>query len=374
MSLSLATATFTGIPDDVVKKIDVYGDLSSELQNSLTSKISAFDTNLNGIISKSLNTVNGIGAEIANRGIDLPTAINRIKDALGGSRSAITEISESLERAILGDLTGIDEGTGYVRRANEMVDSVKLVMDGYDRTFKQDGFTDASGVIRFIRDLSGNQLIDVFDLGAEAALAMGVITEISNWGIPELVDETLGAKRENDIWSYKYDDEFRFSVVKRASDRISPSTNLAVINSLMIHGGDKALVADNPSFPLRLLSGYVLPEGCVQGGPFPVDPDVPFGEQTKTNYAYEGHLLLHILNTLKPNWFYVTRIVKTDDPSQPFKTASVWNLEYLTTASEAAKKVLSTNKDISKAMLSAPFYRIESGISLIKNMYPYFVE
>lgn len=373
--LQLAIPTFTGVPNDAVKKIDVYGNVDDTLQNSLVSKISAFDSNLNGVISSSLKTVKGIGDTLMNNGMDLITARDRIKEALGGSRYAITEISEMLERAITGDLTGIDEGTGFVRGANTMIDSVKLVIDGADRTFNQAGYKNVSGVMGFIRDLSGNQLIKTFDLGAEAALIKGIITEVSKWGVPELIDETFGAKwnTEKDIWEYSYSDEFRFSVTKRASDSISPSTNLDVIWSLITHGGEKALIAENPLFPMQLLNGYVIPEGTSQGGPFPVNAADPYGKQTKNNYAYQGYMLLKILNLLKPDWFYVERTYATGTPNTPFAKDTVWDLQYLQTASEGAKNVLSTNTDLRDALLAAPFYRIESGIALLKNMYPYIV-
>ncbi len=373
--LSLAVPTFTGIPSDAVKKIDVYSDVGTELQNEKVSQISAFDTGLDGIIGSSLKVVKGIGASILDKGMDIPTAQNRIRDALGGSRSAITDISETLERAILGDMTGADQATGYVRGANTMIDSVKTIINGVDRTFVQTGYKNVTGVMGFISDLTGNTLVKTFDLGAEAALIKGVLTEVTRWGIPELVDEAYGAKW-NDTdkkYEYSYSDDFRFSVTKRASDSISPSTSLSVIESLMTHGGETALIADNPAFPLQLLGGYVIPEGCVQGGPFPVDATSPFGEQTKPNYVHQGYQLLSILNRLKPNWFYVNRTYKTGDSNNPFATETVWDLEYLTLASEGARLVLATNDDLRDAMLAAPFYRVESGVALLKNMYPYIV-
>jgi len=373
--LNLANVSFTGVPNDTVKKIDVLGDVGDELQNSLVSKISAFDTNLDGIISSSLKSIKGIGDAFLNTGMDLPSARDRIKEALGGSRYAISEISEMLERGITGDMTGMDEGTGYVRGANTMIDSVKLVMDGVDRTFNQSGYKNVSGVMGFIRDLTGNQLIQTFDLGAEAALIRGVITEVSKWGVPELIDETFGAKWDSDNKRYNYDysDEFRFSVTKRASDSISPSTNLAVIQTLITHGGDKALVAENPAFPTQLLNGYVIPDGCVQGGPFPVDPADPYGPQTVPNYRHQGYSLMKILDTLNPTWFKVERVYQTGDDTNPFARDTVWRLEFLQTASEGAKTVLSTDPEVRDALLAAPFYRIESGVNMLKSMYPYIV-
>lgn len=385
--LPLAAPTFSGLPDAVVEKVDVYSDVDPNLKNKLASKISAFDTDIDSVISGATKMVKGIGSSLKNNGIDLVTAKQRIQEALGGSRGSISDISEVLEREITGDLTGVDEGTGYVRRANTMIDSVKLAMGGFDRTFKSSDYKNVSGVLGFIRDLSSNQLINVFDLGAEAALIKGVLTEVSSWGIAELVDETFGAKwnSEKNSYDYSYDDEFRFSVTKRASENLSPSTNLSVIESLITHGGNTALIAENPNFPDQLLAGYVLPEGCVPGGPFPVmipDPNNangpaipdPSGAQKVPNYYDQGRRLKRILNILKPSWFYVNRNVFTGNAGNPWRTDVVWNLQYLATASEPARLVLMEDTDLRVAMMTAPFYRMESGIAMLKNMYPYFVE
>lgn len=373
--LSLAIPTFTGIPDDIVKKIDTYSDVGTELQNSLASKISAFDTNLGGIIHKSLTALSDIGDRINSGEINIYEAQQRIKDALGGSRASITEIATWLEQAIVGDMTGVDVGTGFVRGANAMIDSAKIVIDGVAHTFINNDYKSVTGIVGFIKDLTGNQLIELFDLGAQAALVKGVLTSVVDWGIPELIDESFGAKwnKEKNYWDYEYSDEFRFSVTKRASDSISGSTSLAVIDQIMVHASDSALVADNPNFPMQLLAGYVLPEGCVGGGPFPVDPTKPYGEQTQPNYAHQGWQLLDILNRLKPDWFYTERLYHTGNDNTPFKKETVWNLQFLPTASEAARLVLSTNANLRDAMLAAQFYRVDSGIALIKQMYPYFV-
>jgi hypothetical protein len=385
--LPLTLPTFTGLPTDKIAEVDVYTDANPELKNKLASKISAFDTDLGGIIGSATKMVKGIGNQLKASGIDLPAAQQRIKDALGGSRAAISDLAEGVERSIFGDLTGIDEGTGYVRGANTMIDSVKMVYDGATRTFKDGNFKNVSGIVDFIGDLSGNRLIGVFDLGAQAALVKGILGEVSDWGIPQLVDETFGAKwnAEKNTYDYNYDDEFRFSVTKRASDSISPSTSLAVIDRLMEHGGDAALVADNPLFPQTLLAGYVFPEGIHPGGPYPVmipDPNNPTGPaipdpsgaQTVPNYVDEARKLVSIMNRLMSGWFEVDRTVATGNPDAPWRVDKVWTFQYINTASDAAKAVLSTDAKYRDALLAAPFYRVESGIGLLKNLYPYFVE
>lgn len=376
--------TFSGLPDSVVKTVDVYSNVSTDLANKLVSKVSAFDTDLDSIIAGATKMVKGVGTALQDRGIDLNTAKNRIQDALKGSRSAITDISEMLERSIMSEITGTDEATGYVRGASTMIDSVKLIYDGVQRTFINGDYKNVSGVMGFLSDLTGNSLVKTFDLGAQAALVKGILSEVSDWGIPELIDDTLGAtwNKNSNRYDYSYNDEFRFSVTKRASDSLSPTTSLEVIERLMLHGGTKALIADNPAFPDQLLAGYQLPEGCIPGGPYPVmipdplDPEGPLvpdptGAQLKSNYFDQGKRLIKILNELKPSWFYVNREVFS---GTEWRTDTAWNLVYLATTSDDAKSVLSTDPDLFTALLTAPHYRVESGVSMLKVMYPYFIQ
>ncbi|MBW6072815.1 hypothetical protein KZ856_38260, partial [Pseudomonas aeruginosa] len=164
--------------------------------------------------------VKGIGNKILNNGIDLNMARTRIADALKGSRSSIVSLATDVERSIMEELTGEDTGTGYVRKATDMIDGVKMVLNQKDYYFKDGNFSGVNSIIGFMGDLTNNSLLRVFDLGAEAALMKGIIEEVTAWGIPDLVDETFGAKWTDNKYEYDYDDDFRFSVVKRASASI----------------------------------------------------------------------------------------------------------------------------------------------------------
>ncbi|QBX32361.1 hypothetical protein [Pseudomonas phage PA1C] len=368
--VQLAIPSFTGLPDAAVKEVDAYTEQSAELKNQLASKVTAFGVGADELIQKSLGVVKGIGNKILNNGIDLNMARTRIADALKGSRSSIVSLATDVERSIMEELTGEDTGTGYVRKATDMIDGVKMVLNQKDYYFKDGNFSGVNSIIGFMGDLTNNSLLRVFDLGAEAALMKGIIEEVTAWGIPDLVDETFGAKWTDNKYEYDYDDDFRFSVVKRASASISPSTDLATIERLMLHGGVSALIAENPNFPAQLLQNYVFPEECVPGGPFPkmipdpnnpTGPEIPdpTGAQERPNYADQMATLVRILNQLKPDWFTTRR------QGQP-----VWNLYFLSHASEDATTLILSSETHREAMLTAPFYKMENPIELIKSFYP----
>lgn len=366
--LNLANPSFVGLPTDIVKKVDPYGIVNADLQTSLASKLTAFDLDFGSVVSKSVDMVKKIGSKLSDASISLPEARDRIKDALGGSRAGISSLAEGLEDMMLGDMTGRDPGTGYVRTANDMIDGVKMVINGKDAVFSQSGFANIRSITDFIGDLTNNTLINVFDLGAEAALIKGVLNQVTGWGVPQIIDETFGAKwnESKQNYDYKYDDTFRFSVVKRASVDLAPTTDLATINQLMIHGGPTALVAANPNYPEQVLEQYSFPLGIRPGPINPLSPD-------DKRYETELALLVSILDTLKPDWFQISRKVFNPLPTPAWTIEMDWNLRFISRASEDAKKLLMSDPKYVKAMLTAPFYSIGSGQQMLKNMYPYIV-
>lgn len=365
--LPFAPPSFVGLPTDAVKKVDPYGVVNPEVQTAIASKLTAFELGFDKLVSNSLDMVKGIGAKLKENGISIPEARDRIKDALGGSRQGISYLAEGLENMMIGDMTGKDPGTGFVRTANDMIDGVQMVINGKDAIFNQGNFPNVQAITSFIGDLTGNNLIKIFDLGAEAALVTGILTEVTAWGVPQIIDETMGAtwNDTSKTYDYKYDDEFRFSVVKRASDNLAPTTNLATIEQLMIHGGPTALVAANPVFPEQLLEQYLFPLGIVPSAD-PQRPDL-------RTYAQELEQLTAILNQLKPDWFQLQRMVYREGQTPAYQPELVWNLRFISRASEDAKKLLMSQEKYIAPLLTAPFYDVYNGKQVLKNMYPYIV-
>lgn len=365
--LSLASPSFVGTPDAPVKKVDPYGKVNPEVQTSIASKVTAFDLNFDTILSKSVDMMKKIGGKMADGSVSIPEAKDRIKDALSGSRQGINYLAEGLEELMLGDMTGKDPGTGYVRTANDMIDGVQMVIAGKKSTFNSGGITNVRSIVDFVGDLSNNPLISVFDLGAEAALVKGILTQVTAWGIPEIVDETFGAKW-NDTdkrYDYDYDAAFRFSVVKRTSADLSPNTDLKTIKQLMTHGGPAALIAANPSFPEQLLEQYNFPLG--------ISPTKDDARPDLHTYSEELALLEEILAQLKADWFEIQRIVFDETTDPKYRPEKVWNLRFISKASEDARTLLMSEPKYVSPILTAGFYEVTSGQQMLKSMYPYIV-
>lgn len=348
---AIALPSFLGTPEDATKVVDAYGETSSELRTQLSSKISSFSSGLGGIFDKTVGIAKGIGDKLRTDAIDLPSAMRRVQGALKGSRSDITKIASSTEKLIMGELTGSDKNTNYVKTVTDVARGVELMVgDGRQviDSFKNGGYNQVSSMVGFISDLTNNPNLKLFDLGAEAAILRGVVEEVSAWGVPSLVDKLM--KDQPDATKY--------AVIKRSADRISYSSSLDVLLAYANVSSSKnigteqdpkyanigagALNANTPDFATKVLSNFAFVQGVTVG-----------------DYPTQLAKLVELMNKLKPDWFYTLRGNQT-----------VWNLGTLGTASENAVSLFLTQEPYRSAILTAPFYSPMRVDELVNTMYP----
>jgi hypothetical protein len=348
---AIALPSFLGSPEDKTKVVDAYGETSSELRTQLSSKITSFSSGLGGVFDKTVGIAKGIGDKLRTNAIDLPSAVRRVQGALKGSRSDILKIAGSTEKLIMGELTGSDKNTNYVKTATDvarglevMVGEGKQVID----SFKNGGYNQVSAMVGFISDLTNTPSLKLFDLGAEAAILRGVVEEVSAWGIPSLVDKIMKDQP----------DQTKYAVIKRSADRISYSSSLDVLlsyanvssgnntgteqNPHYVNIGAGALNANTPDFAIKVLSNFAFVQGVTVG-----------------DYPAQLAKLVELMNKLKPDWFWAQRA------GQP-----VWNLGTLATASENAVTLFLTTDPYRDAILTAPFYSPMRVDELVNSMYP----
>lgn len=357
---ALALPSFLGTPEDATKVVDAYGTTSSELRNSLSTKIDSFSSGLGDVFDKTVGITKGIGEKLRTNVVDLPSALKRVQRALKGSRSDLTSLAKSTEKLIMGELTGTDTNTNYVKTAIDVARGVELMV-GEGRqvidSFKNGGYDQISSMVGFISDLTNTPMLKMFDLGAEAAVLRGVIEEVSAWGIPELVDKILQDQP----------DRTKYAVIKRSADRISASSSLDVLLSyarvnsnnytckfgtggegqpacekIYPNIGANALQANTPDFATKVLSNFAFVDGITTG-----------------DYPAQLAKLEELMNLLKPDWFWTTR-----------GSQAVWNLGPIAQASEDAVKLFLSSDKYRNAMLTAPFYQPSTIDELVNTMYP----
>ncbi|MNM17739.1 hypothetical protein D3C81_280210 [compost metagenome] len=348
---AIALPSFLGSPEDATKVVDAYGETSSELRTQLSSKITSFSSGLGGVFDKTVSITKGIGEKLRTNTIDLPSAVRRVQGALKGSRSDILKIAGSTEKLIMGELTGSDKNTNYVKTATDVARGLELMTsDGRQviDSFKNGGYNQVSAMVGFMSDLTENPSLKLFDMGAEAAILRGVVEEVSAWGVPSLVDNVM--KDQPDMTKY--------AVIKRSAERISYSSSLDVLlayanvssntnigteaNPHYANIGAAALNANTPDFATKVLSNFTFVQGVTVG-----------------DYPAQLAKLVDLMNKLKPDWYWTQR-----------NGQAVWNLGTLGSASENAVTLFLSSPVYRDAILTAPFYSPARVEELVNDMYP----
>lgn len=362
--VNIATPTFEGTGDDDVALLDAYGAPSTDVKNELQSKVQDFNDNITGNINKALAT----GSSLVGKGNQLQAKLaigmdkarqaleykQRIENALRGDRSAILGLSQSLQDSMGINLSGVDSVLGFVTRASEFVESLMFVKDGVRREIRGDA-SKLGTLMGLMNTVSGSKIGDTLDIGVYTSFVGEMINEMQSWPAPDFLDDLFKGKQDNaGNWTYEIDDEVRFQIGANVSSQLGEANDLEWLDRLIEHVEPEALLAKNPEFPLQLLSNYVFPPSLIPGEV----GDVVDGER---NYATELAMLTQILDRLKYDWFETTRGNDT-----------VWNLHFISHASEHATILLLSDARYRDAMLTAPFYKVESFRESVLNIYPLF--
>jgi hypothetical protein len=336
--VKLATPAFNGSPTDKLAAVDVYGAVDPATKNALTSQVSSFGSSLSETLGGVYNKVASIGTKLlGDKSINLDQAKDRIQRAMGGSRNDILALATSAQGAIVSELTGLDPSTNYVRKASELANSVVLITTQGKQLLNRQGYNQAGALMNFVGQLTGNPVFKALDLGAETAMLKGVLTEVSKWGIPSLVDDLI---RENTARTGS--SKGSYHAVSRASGTIAMTADISVIKQLIASVGVTALTAGTPNFAQLFLSRYDFKVGT-----------------TADQYPALLAELVGVMNSLKPDWFYVIR-----------NGERIVNLAVITTASENAKTLFLSNDEYAGPSMYAPQYKPSTTLSLIKGLYP----
>ncbi len=342
--VSIARPVFDTGPKDSIAVVDIYGAVSSDIRNNLTSKISSFGNALTDSFSAVNQIFNKLGSKLSQGEIDVAAAATRIKNALGGSRSDIVGLAKELQNSVYSELTGIIPGTDYVRGATDLFDQVKVIAGNAQHIVYQDRQT-VSSILNFVSDLSGNQIFKTLDLGAEAALIGGLIGKVSSWGVPELVDSMLADR----------DDDFRYSVYSRNSSSILQSSNAVMIEHYINNGMTSALTNHVPTFADDFLAKYSFPAGT-----------------TPDQYPVLHAQLIKIMNALKPTWLFTQRGTITTVSGNQTVVAPrlVVNLAILSRASADAVKLLKSDISTRTHVMAAKNFPKQNVNAIAKKFYP----
>lgn len=314
----IANPVFNGSPTDNLTAADIYGEVSDTVRNSFTTQFSAFGQSLQENLGQVRGSLTKIGQQLLDGSLTVDDAKARLKSSLRGARGDLDNLREGITESIIDGMGG-----------NEL----KVAMESGYQSFRGADLDSAKGVMSLMRDLTGNQVFDIVDVGAQVGLFRGVLEEVSAWGVPELVDSVL---TEVD------DPKMRREVVQYSTNSLAQGSDIDSLEMILNQVDASALTANRPDFPKQVLQRYTFKKGT-----------------TPADYPERLSQLVGVMNRLQFDWFWTRR-----------NGENVWNLGIISSASDDARRLFYSDPEYRTPALIAEQYPEKDTRSLMRSMYP----
>lgn len=244
----LSNSMFQGRPSDKLLVKDTYEVTTGETRNSV------FET-AKGIYSDAIGGLKGntssprdlaelvIGAKQGS--LTKMEMVDKALSAMGSSLpSLLGQVGGTLQN-VLGD-TLKDAGFGNV------ADLGKLLYGAAPLFVKGGDVDDVDGLIRMVGELTGKgELMEFFNLGAEAGILSGIAKQLVKYGIGDLVD---------DLAEMAHDESVKNAIFAAIIENAINTSDLKSVNKALDKLGADGLLAERPLAIAEILAGYRFPE------------------------------------------------------------------------------------------------------------------
>jgi hypothetical protein len=248
MSSRLSNSMFQGRPGDKLLVKDTYEVTTGETRNSI------FDT-AKGIYSDAIGGLKGntssprdltelvIGAKQGN--MTKQEMLDKALSAMGSSiPSLFGQVGGTLQN-VLGD-TLRDAGFG------EVADLGKILYGAAPLFVKGADVDDVDGLIRIVGELTGqSEMMEFFNLGAEAGILSGIAKQLVRYGIGDLVD---------DLAEMAHDESVKEAIFRGIIENAINTSDLKSVNKALDKLGADGLLSERPNAIAEILAGYRFPE------------------------------------------------------------------------------------------------------------------
>ena len=325
----LADTFFTAGPKDELLTVDVLGVSDTGILNNLVNKLTGFDTSgLESFRAGSGNILSDLGSILSNAAsgysINTGTLVNRVVDAIGGNSYALRSLSNTAQQIVAQEL-GISPS---VYRA------VSAVINGNNTGFYANNISDARGVFDLVGQITGDrQLMQFFDVGAEANLISGLVHEAIALGIPDTIDLLVQKSKSSDAARYALRANIGYAV---------QTANINTMTTMLTHVDPALVLNDYPTAGSQILANYVMPK------------DLP-----SSSYGAEYTKLKNVLDQVHPGWDSVTR-----------GNDAIVDLTFFSRASADVQRLLAAEPSYATAIKIAPSFRVQDLKAMARRMYP----
>lgn len=248
MSSRLSNSIFQGRPSDKLLVKDTYQVTTEESRNSI------FDT-VKGIFS---DAIGGLKSNTSSPR-DL---VELIQDAAKGGKSKLDLLNQAMSAvgttlpAILGQVGGTlqntlgdfltEQGYGNVADLGKLVyGSATTIISGADAN-------DTESLIKFVGEMTGkSELMEYFNLGAEAGILGGIAKMLVTYGVGSLVD---------DLVEMAHDESVKDAIFQAIIEDAINTSDLNSINKALDKLGADGLLSERPLAIAEILAAYRFPE------------------------------------------------------------------------------------------------------------------
>jgi len=251
---------------------------------------------------------------------------DRVKSVLGGSSSALNQLSKTLMQSAFSG--NVDNA------ARSLMSQFDVSLNGTLSQFTSSNVSNAAALFEGINRLTKNSnFAQLFDTGAESQLLTSLFSEAISIKLPGAVDVLATAATSDTAVN---------QALKNVLGTALTSGDAATISGLTSRLGSNQILAMQPQAAATILSNYVIK---------PFTPSFALED--------EADSLITLLNTVDPSWNTVNR-----------NGEAISNLLALNKMSDDAKRVLSTKSEYRDLIEVSNFYNPETFSESIVDKYP----
>lgn len=330
-----ADTTFNGGPSDRLAAVDVYEEKETLRKNNHKSEDGGFTAALDNALGKTKEYGSDVKRRTKEKDLDPKESAETVKRALSGSKPAMDKVGTDVSDIILGDISkgsnlNVPGGDGNYYKTFKVI---KKNNEDAATELNDVDVESAQGVFDLVSDVIGTPMTKGEDMGVHASVLHGAMEKMTEWGVPELIDETLEKIA---------DKKLRREVARRSALKLARSGNIDMVESAIKHAGADALVAMHPRIPQIVLQTYKFKSGT-----------------TPADYPRLLNQLVWVMDRLQPNWLWTQRAGK-----------DVWNLATMYRISDDARALFCSNPDYRTPALISEHYPRKAVNAVIRQMYP----
>lgn len=339
-NVNLAEPMFSTGPSDDLLTVDILGVSDTNVQNSLSEKLSGFDpTPIEGLRRQPVDLVD-LKSDVLEAGKNaIENDQKTIKDALNptdrsgmldritksiGSNGGINRLSQSIQQSLLAPRSN---QSGFLNQARGLV-------NGQEVFFQTKNFNDYRAIFDLVNTFCRKtDFLRFFDYGADGSLLSGIICEFIKSGLGNSIANLLSCVEDPNLSNYG----LRNSIPTAVSNGDIYTTNLAIDRL-----GSAQVLSQSPNAVNDIVSNFSFPRGTTSA-----DHPALLGTFTGT------------INSLSPGGFNVDR---SGVPAS--------RLDMFTNASKDTKTLFSNSPYELESSL-ADSYPSMNLVEIAKTNYPY---